>query len=265
MEFTEEQHKVWRTLYARQLPQVHRFACREYLEGFDVLDLPPDRIPALEELNAVITPRTGWRLRRTPVRYSDAVPWYRHFARRMFLITDYMRAWEELDFTPEPDMFHDLFGHLPFMTLPRYTALQDLFAAPFLRAGPLRREHIKRLAWFSTEFGLIHEEGELKILGAGILSSLGETRHVMSGRVPVLPFSVENVITHTKAIYSFNEVLFVVDSLEALRAELSAYFDSIPDERPSDEAALSAAGEALEDWELADLRDAPRADPSASG
>lgn len=264
MQFTEEQQRVWQALYARQLPNVQCFACREYLEGLALLDLSPERIPSLEELNAAITPRTGWRLRRTPVRYSDAVPWYRHFARRTFLITDYMRAWEELEFTPEPDMFHDIFGHLPFMTLPRYTALQDLFAAPFLRAGPQRREQIKRLAWFSTEFGLIRQDGELTILGAGILSSVGETLHVMSGRVPLEPFSVENVIKHGKAIYHYNEVLFVVDSLEALRAELSAYFDSIPDERPSDEAAFSAAGESLEDWELADLRDPPRLDPSAA-
>lgn len=225
--FNDNQNAVWRDLYARQLLNVEKFACRQYLEGFDILGMPADRIPQLNELNAIITPRTGWRTVRTVVRYSDAVPWYHHFARRQFLITDYMRGRHEMDFTPEPDMFHDIFGHLPFMVLPEYTALQDLFAAPFLRATPEQRETIKRLAWFSTEFGLIRERGELKIFGAGLLSSFGEIRHVMAGNTPVKPFTIENVIGYEKAIYTFNEVLFVIDSIEALKLELARYFDSI--------------------------------------
>lgn len=225
--FSEEQHKVWRDLYARQLPNVQKFACREYLDGFELLNLPADRIPQLNELNAVITLRTGWRTVRTVVRYSDAVPWYHHFAKRQFLITDYMRGRHEMDFTPEPDMFHDIFGHLPFMVLPEYTALQDIFAPAFLHATPEQRENIKRLAWFSTEFGLIQENGEIKIFGAGLISSFGEIQHVMAGKTPIRPFTIENVIGFEKAIYTFNEVLFIFDSIDALKAELARYFDTL--------------------------------------
>lgn len=227
MQFTQEQNAVWERLYARQRPRVQRHACRAYLEGFGRLGLPCDRVPSLEELNRRLVPSTGWRAARTHVRYSDAVPWYRAFARRRFLITDYMRTWDELDFTPEPDMFHDIFGHLPFMVLPAYTRLQELFAPAFLRADALQRENIKRLAWFSTEFGLIHEGGSLKIFGAGLISSSGEMDHVMAGKVPLRPFSVENVIGYEKAIYNFNEVLFVFESIEALEAELRRYFDRL--------------------------------------
>lgn len=227
MAFSEEQNAVWRELYARQLPNVQQFACREYLEGFELLELPADSIPQLKDVNAVITPRTGWSTVRTTVRYSDAVPWYHHFAKRQFLITDYMRGRHELDFTPEPDMFHDIFGHLPFMALPQYTALQDLFAPAFLRATDAQRENIKRLAWFSTEFGLIREQGEIKIFGAGLISSFGEIQHVMAGNTPVRPFSVANVIGYEKAIYTFNEVLFVIESIEQLMTELAAYFDDL--------------------------------------
>ncbi len=227
MAFSEEQNAVWRELYTRQLPNVQQFACREYLEGFELLRLPSDAIPQLKDLNAVIAPRTGWSTVRTTVRYSDAVPWYHHFAKRQFLITDYMRGRHELDFTPEPDMFHDIFGHLPFMALPQYTALQDLFAPAFLRATDAQRENIKRLAWFSTEFGLIREQGEIKILGAGLISSFGEIQHVMAGNTPVRPFSVANVIGYEKAIYTFNEVLFVIESIEQLMAELASYFDGL--------------------------------------
>jgi phenylalanine-4-hydroxylase len=92
MEFSTEHHQIWETLARRQLPKVARYACREYLEGFAILALPLERIPSLGYLNSRITPRTGWRTVRTAVRYSDAVPWYQAFARREFLVTDYMRA-----------------------------------------------------------------------------------------------------------------------------------------------------------------------------
>lgn len=224
---TLEHHAVWKALFERQQSQVEHFACREYLEGAQILNLPPDRVPDLEELNAIITPRTGWKTVRTTVRYSDAVPWYRHFAHREFLITDYMRAWDELDFTPEPDMFHDIYGHLPFMTLLEYTALQEMFAPAFQRATDEQREDIKRLAWFSTEFGLIRQNGEIKVFGAGLISSRGEMSHVLSGHTPFLPFTIENVLQSDKAIWSYNHTLFVFDSLAALKRELARYFDSI--------------------------------------
>jgi phenylalanine-4-hydroxylase len=227
MEFTSEQHKIWQTLYRRQLPRVEKYACREYLEGFDILELPADQIPGLDFLNGRITPRTGWSTVRTKIRYSDAVQWYRHFACREFLVTDYLRDWGELDFTPEPDMFHDIFGHLPFMVLPAYTELQDLFAPAFHRANPEQRENIKRLAWFSTEFGLIREAGEVKIFGAGLISSSGEMEHVLAGNVPLLPFKVETIINYDKAIWSYNQQLFVFDSLADLKDELQWYFDSL--------------------------------------
>jgi phenylalanine-4-hydroxylase len=252
--FTAEQHEVWRALFQRQLPNVRKYACREYLEGLDILALPSDRLPTLEELNAVITPRTGWRVRRTPVRYSDSLPWYSHFARRTFLITGYIRKWEELDFTPEPDMFHDIFGHLPFMVLPEYAALQDIFAPAYLRTDPEHREQIKRLAWFSTEFGLIRENEGMKVFGAGLLSSAGEIQHVMSERTPILPFTVARVIGHDKAIYAYNEVLFAFDSLAALKTELQAYFDGVPTVQSFEEVGQTQEDESgVEDWELSDL------------
>ena len=227
VEFTEEQHDIWRALYARQAPQVEEYACREYLEGSENLKLPPDRIPSVQWLNERIAPRTGWRTLRTKVRYSDAVQWYTHFAQKEFLITDYVRSREELDFTPEPDMFHDVYGHLPYFTLPRYVAIQEMFAPAFHKAKTdEQRESLKRLAWFSTEFGLIRQDGELKIFGTGLISSRGEMEHVLAGNTPLMPFKVETIINFDKAIWSYNNQLFVFDSLEALTQELAGYFDT---------------------------------------
>ncbi len=138
-----------------------------------------------------------------------------------------MRSWEEIDWTPEPDMFHDIFGHLPFMTLPHYTKLQEMFAPAFLAADDDQKEHIKRLAWFSTEFGLIREHGKLKIFGAGLMSGNSEMDNVVNGNVPIEEFTIENVILHNKAVWEQNRILFVFDSIEQLVDELNRFFDPI--------------------------------------
>ncbi|MGZ9221245.1 MAG: amino acid hydroxylase [Anaerolineales bacterium] len=226
-EFTEEQHDIWRTLYNRQFPKIEKYICREYQVGFELLQLPADHIPSVQELNEKITPLTGWKTVRTKVRYSDAVQWYKHFAAKEFLVTDYVRSREELDFTPEPDMFHDVFGHLPFFTLKPYVEIQEMFAPAFHRSTTdEQRENIKRLAWFSTEFGLIRENGELKIFGTGLISSKGEMEHVLAGNTPIMPFKVETIANFDKAIWSFNQTLFEFESLDTLKAELRRYFDS---------------------------------------
>ncbi len=228
IEFSAEQHDIWKTLYSRQLPLVKKYACKEFLDGLEILQLPEDRIPSIRWLNERITPRTGWRILRTPVRYSNAVQWYAHFAKKHFLVTDYMRTRDELDFTPEPDMFHDIFGHLPFFVLPPYVEIQEMFAPAFHKArDDEHREYVKRLAWFSTEFGLIRENGELKVFGTGLISSNGEMQRVLSGGTPLLPFKAETIVNFEKAIWNYNDQLFVFDSLAALKEELARYFETL--------------------------------------
>lgn len=227
MEFNQDLHNIWQALYKQQLPGTSEYACEDYLNGFANLELPEDHIPTIKYLNEQITPRTGWRVERTHVRYTDAVPWYHKFNKRIFLVTDYMRSWEEIEWTPEPDMFHDIFGHLPFMTLPHYAELQDMFAPAFLAANDNQRENIKRLAWFSTEFGLIRENGDLKIFGAGLISGNAEMENVIQGNVPLREFTIENVIRYDKAVWEQNSILFVFDSVGQLVAELRRYFDPI--------------------------------------
>ena len=227
MKFSKEQHQIWQTLFKAQIDNVQKFACREYLDGFAMLELPTDHIPSLSELNQKITPKTGWKTARTKIRYSDTMPWYQYFARKEFIVTDYLRSWEELEFTPEPDMFHDIFGHLPFLTLPEHTQLFDMFTDAYLKANKKQQQEIQILGWFSYEFGIIKQKDQLKIFGTGILSSKGETEHVMAGKTPILPFTVKNVLTRNKAIDTFNKELFVFDSLEALKQELKRHFSTI--------------------------------------
>ena len=173
--FSEEQHAIWAELFSGVYrPDLQEHICEEFHHGFERLALNPDRIPTIGELNERITPHTGWKVERTTVRYTNADDWYLKFARRIFLVTDYLRSREQISFTPEPDMFHDIFGHLPYLTMPFYAALEDKFAPAYIKATPSEREVIKRLAWYSTEFGLVVERNRLKVFGAGIISGRAE-------------------------------------------------------------------------------------------
>ncbi len=175
IDFSEEEHAIWTHLFSGiHQPHLLEHLCAQYIEGLNLLELDPRRIPTIAHLNSRIEPRTGWQIERTTVRYTKADDWYIKFANRIFLITDYLRSWSEIDFTPEPDMFHDIFGHLPYLTLDFYAALEDKFAPAYQKATLQEREVIKRLAWYSTEFGLVMQDNRLKIFGAGLISGRAE-------------------------------------------------------------------------------------------
>lgn len=173
--FTDEQHAIWADLFAGiHQPYLLEHISHEYLNGLALLRLDPYHIPTVAQLNEHITPRTGWHIERTAVRYTLADDWYKKFAQRIFLITDYLRAREQMEFTPEPDMFHDIFGHLPYLTRTFYAHIEDKFAPAYMKATSEEREVIKRLAWYSTEFGLVIEDNRLKVFGAGTISGRAE-------------------------------------------------------------------------------------------
>jgi phenylalanine-4-hydroxylase len=173
--FSEEQHAIWADLFAGiHRPYLLEHLCREYIQGLELLQLDPQRIPTVTHLNERINPRTGWHIERTAVRYTLADDWYKKFAQRIFLITDYLRTRDQMEFTPEPDMFHDIFGHLPYLTQDFYARIEDKFAPAYMKATQAEREVLKRLAWYSTEFGLVMEDNRIKVFGAGTISGRAE-------------------------------------------------------------------------------------------
>ncbi|MBI5352227.1 MAG: hypothetical protein HZB50_06275 [Chloroflexi bacterium] len=178
--FSEEQHEIWADLFAGiHQSYLMEHLCSEYLNGLKLLELDPRRIPTVTHLNERIQPRTGWHIERTAVRYTLADDWYAKFAKHIFLITDYLRTRDQMEFTPEPDMFHDIFGHLPFLTQKFYARIEDKFAPAYIKATTAEREVIKRLAWYSTEFGIVTEDNRFKVFGAGIISGRRELTHVV--------------------------------------------------------------------------------------
>ncbi|MBI3150693.1 MAG: hypothetical protein HYZ21_01025 [Chloroflexi bacterium] len=197
--FSDEQHAIWADLFAGiHQPYLLEHLCREYRMGLELLQLDPHRIPTVAHLNERITPRTGWHIERTVVRYTLADDWYKKFAQRIFLITDYLRTRDQMEFTPEPDMFHDIFGHLPFLTQEFYARIEDKFAPAYMKATQEEREVIKRLAWYSTEFGLVVEDNRFKVFGAGIISGRKElTRTVME----FYRLGRDNVIDYARPIF----------------------------------------------------------------
>lgn len=207
--FSAEQHAIWADLFAGiHQPYLTEHICAEWTIGMELLKLDPRGIPTVKHLIDHITPRSGWTIERTVVRYTLADDWYKKFAQRVFLITDYLRTRDQMEFTPEPDMFHDIFGHLPFLTQKFYADIEDKFAPAYMKATQEEREVIKRLAWYSTEFGLVVQENRIKVFGAGIISGRKElTRTIME----FYRLGRDNVIDYTKPVFPQLEAHFLAN------------------------------------------------------
>ena len=199
IDFSPDQHAIWADLFAGiHQPYLLEHLCKEFKNGLELLELDPYHIPTVAHLNEQITPRTGWHIERTVVRYTLADDWYKKFAQRIFLITDYLRSRDQMEFTPEPDMFHDIFGHLPYLTMDFYAHIEDKFAPAYAKATPDEKEVIKRLAWYSTEFGLVMEGNRFQIFGAGIISGRAELANTI---MEFYRLSRDKVINYTGSVF----------------------------------------------------------------
>jgi phenylalanine-4-hydroxylase len=219
--FRPEEHRVWDLLFARQQRQLAGRTIAAFERGLEVLRLSHPGIPDLEELNARLRARTGWTVVSVPGLIPDDV-FLEHLSRRRFPAGNFIRRRDQLDYLEEPDVFHDVFGHVPL--------LADPAAADFMQAlGQRGREAIAngalhrlaRLYWYTVEFGLAREADELRIYGAGIVSSFGETVYALESRVPKRrPFALERVLRTTYRTDAFQAAYFVIDSFDDLRDEL---------------------------------------------
>lgn len=228
MKFTDDQNKMWETLIKKQLPNVKKFACKEFLEGLKIVDFSTDMIPDPRNLTEKIMPHTGWKIIRTNIHYLDQIDWYRHTLKKQFPTTSYLRSWDEFEFTPDPDLFHDTFGHIPIVAIPETVEILEMFAQAYTKIKTREQsKNLARLAWFSYEFGLVKEKGEIKIFGGGILSSHGETLNVMAGKVPIRPFLISEILQKNKSLGSYNKELFVAESIAQMKQELEIFFSSL--------------------------------------
>ncbi len=221
--FSEEAHDTWRLMYKRQWDQVQRYAHSLYLEGIDKLGITADRIPDFAAMSAVLKPMVNWELVSTDIQYSSDQDWFVAMADREFLITEYIRDRDDMDYTPLPDIFHDAFGHLPFMADRTFADYCQRFGQTALAHPEAHRHSIKTMWWYTVEFGLIKERGELKTLGAGLYSSKAEMARAFDGSVKLLPFDIEAFETIAASPHHYHEQFFVLESMDQLYEALDKW------------------------------------------
>ncbi|WP_428683909.1 phenylalanine 4-monooxygenase [Sphingopyxis sp.] len=215
--FTPDEHAMWDRLFARQSEMLPGRASEAFLRGIDVLKLEKPGIPDYRELNARLMAATGWQVVAVPGLVPDEV-FFDHLANRRFPAGNFIRTPEQLDYLQEPDVFHDVFGHVPMLADPVFADYMVAYGEGGLRS--LKFDALKQLArlyWYTVEFGLIREAGGLRIYGAGIVSSYAESVFALDSDSPNrIGFDLARVMRTDYRIDDFQQNYFVIDSLDQL-------------------------------------------------
>ena len=216
--YTPEQHAIWQELVSQRMPQLEEHACAEYLEGFQQIGLQPNRIPVLKDVSARLEPRTGWN--STPVSgFLPADAFFEMLAARKFPTTTWIRSRESMGYTPEPDIFHDVFGHVPMHAHPVFANFLEHYGkvcAGLTDAEDLER--MGRLFWFTVEFGVIREQGAIKVYGSGLISSHGECTHVVErgAGLEIREFKLADVLNTVVDVSKMQPVLYAIESFDQI-------------------------------------------------
>lgn len=215
-DYTEEDHRVWQTLYNQQQENLQDIAYRPWLDAVETIGLRADSIPKLSEITERLYPLTRWQ----PVPISgflDAGDYFGYLAKRQFPTVVTVRKPEQLEFCVEPDLFHDGFGHLPMHSHPTFADFLELFGKTALFAETEEQlTQMQRLYWFTVEYGLIKVDGEVKVCGSGHMSGIKEARFSLTQEVQRLPFELNAVVNQPFNPHVLQTTLFVLDSLDQL-------------------------------------------------
>jgi phenylalanine-4-hydroxylase len=216
-EYTPAQHTVWKTLFERQTKLLPGLACEAFIEGMRRLPMAADRIPDFEALSEVLHRATGWQVVAVPGLVPDDV-FFEHLANRRFPAGNFIRGAHELDYLEEPDVFHDVFGHVPMLMHPVMADFIQAYGQGGLRAQRLGKlAELARVYWYTVEFGLVRQGGGTRIYGAGIASSFSESTFAVQCASPNrIGFELERVMRTRYRIDDFQESYFVLDSLDDL-------------------------------------------------
>ena len=217
--YTPVEHQTWDTLYARQMKILPGRAADVFMKGLDALDLNTGGIPDFAVMNPKLQALTGWTVVCVPGLVPDDV-FFDHLANRRFPSGQFIRTPDQLDYLQEPDIFHDVFGHVPMLTDPDFADYMEAYGKGGQRAASLGMlPNLARLYWYTVEFGLMREGDGLRIYGAGIVSSATESRFAVEDASPNrIGFDLERVMKTLYRIDDFQQVYFVIDSIDALKA-----------------------------------------------
>jgi phenylalanine-4-hydroxylase len=228
--YTADENAVWRDLRERQRALLPGRVCNAFLKGLDLLDLPADRVPQLKEVNARLQEISGFGVEPVPALISPR-RFFTLLAERKFPAATFIRRREDFDYLQEPDVFHEIFGHCPMLTLPTYADFLQKYGETALRLDKSYLWLMQRLFWFTVEFGLIETEEGVRIYGAGIASSAGETPYAVESDKPQRrPFDALTVFRTPYRIDIFQTVYYVIDSARQLYDLVSSDLVPIMDE-----------------------------------
>jgi phenylalanine-4-hydroxylase len=215
--YTAEEHDTWATLYRRMHDLLPGRACDEFLAGLEALEVTSGGIPRFERLNEILGARTGWQIVAVPGLVPDEI-FFEHLANRRFPSTCFMRRADQLDYIEEPDVFHDVFGHVPLLVNPIFADYMQAYGAGGVKAmGQHALHNLARLYWYTVEFGLLRTDRGLRIYGAGILSSPKESVYALESAVPNrIGYDLVRIMRTNYRIDDVQESYFVINSFADL-------------------------------------------------
>ena len=215
--YTQEDFKVWETLFNRQMILLKEHASPAYLDAIDKIGFREDVIPDFEKVNETLQGLTGWQLTVVPCLVPQR-EFFELLSQKIFPATCWLRAFAELDYIEEPDMFHDVFGHVPLLTNKAYARFMQAFGTMALEwiEDPGIIDKLSKIYWFTVEFGLVDEADDIKIYGAGILSSPGETLHSMKKEITKKRFEVSEILNTVYRTDVLQEQYFIIDDFAQL-------------------------------------------------
>ena len=249
--YTQEEHRTWDTLFERQARLLPGRASDAYLRGLDVLKLSKPGIPDFEELSERLMKLTGWQVVAVPGLVPDAV-FFDHMANRRFVAGNFIRRPDQLDYLQEPDVFHDVFGHVPMLADPVFADYLEAYGRGGQRAmGMDALKYLGRLYWYTVEFGLIAEPAGLRIYGSGIVSSSAESRFALDDPSPNrIAFDLKRVMRTEYRIDDFQQNYFVIPSFDELlrvtvETDFAPLYDEMKQERDIPIAAILPEDEVM--------------------
>jgi len=217
--YASADHATWATLFERQQQVLVGRACDEFRENQRRFGMTPDAIPKFDDLNRVLRGTTGWEI----IGVEGLLPeltFFDHLANRRFPVTWWIRKPEQIDYIAEPDLFHDLFGHVPLLLNPVFADYMEAYGCGGVKAHGLGAEalvNLTRLYWYTVEFGLIKQADGLRIYGSGIVSSKGESIHCLESAAPNrIGFDMPRIMRTRYRIDTYQKTYFVIESFEQL-------------------------------------------------
>ncbi|MGH8083685.1 MAG: phenylalanine 4-monooxygenase [Lysobacter sp.] len=230
--YTATDHRVWAELFERQRQVLVGRASDEFMAALSAMEMTPDRIPKFANLNAILREATGWEL----IGVEGLLPeltFFDHLANRRFPVTWWIRTPEQMDYLSEPDLFHDLFGHVPLLMNPVFADYMEAYGRGGVKAHGIGEDalvNLTRLYWYTVEFGLIRQKDGLRIYGSGIVSSKGESIHCLESDAPNrIGFDLQRVMRTRYRIDTYQKTYFVIDDFEELMEATAPDFAPIYD------------------------------------